>query len=35
MVDRPGTNDPAYVMGWTISGLATLVVILAVWVFAI
>jgi hypothetical protein len=35
MVDRPVANDTDYVTGWTISGLATLVTILAVWVFAI
>ena len=35
MVDRPETNDADYVTGWTISGLATLATIVAVWVFAI
>jgi hypothetical protein len=35
LVERPEEDDPAYVTGWTISGLATLAVILAVWVFAI
>jgi hypothetical protein len=35
MVDRPETDEAIYVTGWTISGLATLAVILAVWVFAI
>jgi hypothetical protein len=35
MVDRPETNDRDYVTGWTISGLATLATIVAVWVFAI
>jgi hypothetical protein len=35
MVERPEADDPAYVTGWTISGLATLAVILVVWVFAI
>jgi hypothetical protein len=35
MVDRPEADGAVYVTGWTISGLATLAVILAVWVFAI
>jgi hypothetical protein len=35
MVDRPDENDPHYMTGWTISGLATLATIVAVWVFAI
>ncbi len=35
MVDRPEVNDAGYLTGWTISGLATLAVILAAWVFAI
>ena len=33
MVDRPETDGAVYVMGWTISGLAVLGVILVVWVF--
>jgi hypothetical protein len=28
-------DDAAYVAGWTISGLATLGTILAVWIFAV
>ena len=35
LVDRPETDGGGYMTGWTISGLATLAVILAVWVFAI
>jgi len=35
MVDRPDENDPHYMTGWTISGLATLATIVAVWAFAI
>ena len=35
MVDRPDEHDPHYMTGWTISGLATLATIVAVWVFAI
>jgi hypothetical protein len=35
MVDRPEADEATYVTGWTISGLATLAVILVVWVFAI
>jgi hypothetical protein len=40
--DRPvditpdtGEDDAAYAVGWTISGVATLATIVAVWVFAI
>lgn len=32
---RDHEDDAAYAAGWTISGIATLVTILAVWVFAI
>jgi hypothetical protein len=35
MVDRPEADGAVYVTGLTISGLAVLAVILAVWVFAI
>jgi hypothetical protein len=35
MVDRPETDGTDYLTGWTISGLAVLGVILAVWVFGI
>jgi len=35
MVDRPEPDYAAYVTGWTISGLAILGTILAVWVFGI
>ncbi|HZR72657.1 hypothetical protein [Bradyrhizobium sp.] len=34
MVDRP-EDDGAYAVGWTVSGLAVLGTIVAVWVFAI
>jgi hypothetical protein len=30
-----GDDEAAYVAGWTISGLATLGAIVAVWIFAI
>jgi hypothetical protein len=35
MVDQPGANGPAYVTGWTISGLAVICTILVVWVLGI
>jgi hypothetical protein len=35
MVDRPDPNDGAYAAGWTVSGLAVLGAIVAVWVFGI
>ena len=35
MVDRPETNGPAYAAGWTLSGLAVLGAIVAVWVLGI
>jgi hypothetical protein len=35
MVDRPETDGPAYAAGWTVSGLAVLGAIVAVWVFGI
>jgi hypothetical protein len=35
MVDRPETDGTVYVTGWTISGLAVLVAIVAVWVLGI
>jgi hypothetical protein len=35
MVERPEDNGPAYVTGWTISGLAVIGTILAVWVLGI
>jgi hypothetical protein len=35
MVDRPETDDAAYTAGWTLSGLAVLGVIVAVWVLGI
>jgi hypothetical protein len=35
MVDRPDTNEPGYVTGWTISGLAVLGTIVAVWLLGI
>jgi hypothetical protein len=35
MVDQAGTDDGAYAAGWTVSGLAVLGAIVAVWVFGI
>jgi len=35
MVGRPDINGPSYVTGWTISGLAVIVAIVAVWVLGI
>ena len=35
MVDRPETDVAVYATGWTISGLAVLGAILAVWVFGV
>src|ERR1035437_6212973 len=35
MVDRPETDGAVYVTGWTISGLAVLGAIVAVWVLGI
>jgi len=35
MVDQPDADGPAYVTGWTISGLAVIGTILAVWVLGI
>jgi len=35
MVDRPDTDGAAYATGWTISGLAVLGTIIAVWAFGI
>jgi hypothetical protein len=35
IVDRPKTDSAVYATGWTISGLAVLGVIVAVWVFGI
>ena len=35
MVDQPETDGAVYVTGWTISGLAVLGAIVAVWVFGI
>ena len=35
MVDQPETDGAAYATGWTISGLAVLGTIVAVWVFGI
>jgi hypothetical protein len=34
MVDRPG-DEGAYTAGWTVSGLAVLGAIVAVWMFGI
>ncbi len=35
MVDPAGPNDGAYVTGWTISGLAVIGTIVAVWLLGI
>jgi hypothetical protein len=35
MVDNPESDGPAYVTGWTISGLAVLGTIVAVWILGI
>jgi hypothetical protein len=35
MVDRPETDSAVYVTGWTISGLAVLGTIVAVWILGI
>jgi hypothetical protein len=35
MVDRPDPNGPAYLTGWTISGLAVIGTIIVVWVLGI
>ncbi|HEY0849358.1 MAG TPA: hypothetical protein VGD96_05555 [Bradyrhizobium sp.] len=35
MVDRPAKDSAAYATGWTISGLAVLGTIVAVWVLGI
>ena len=35
MVDRPEAGDGAYAVGWTLSGLAVLGTIVAVWVLGI
>ncbi len=35
MVDRPEPDGAAYVTGWTISGLAVIVTIVAVWLLGI
>jgi len=35
MVDRPESDGPAYVTGWTVSGIVVLGAIVAVWVLGI
>jgi hypothetical protein len=35
MVDRPEADDTAYATGWTISGLAVIGTIVAVWILGI
>ena len=35
MVDKPETKGAVYVAGWTISGLAVLAAVVAVWLFGI
>jgi hypothetical protein len=35
MVDRPETDEAAYLAGWTISGLALLGTIVTVWILGV
>ena len=35
MVDRPESDSPAYVTGWTVSGLVVLGAIVGVWLLGI
>jgi hypothetical protein len=35
LVDRPDTDEGAYVTGWTISGIAVIGTIVAVWLLGI
>jgi hypothetical protein len=35
MVEKPADDDGGYLVGWTISGLAVLGTVVAVWVFGI
>ena len=35
MVDRPETDGTAYLTGWTVSGVAVLAAIVAVWALGI
>ncbi len=35
MVEQPDTDSAVYVTGWTISGLAVIVTIVAVWILGI
>lgn len=35
MVERPATDDGVYATGWTISGLAVLAAIVAIWLLGI
>jgi hypothetical protein len=35
MVDRPESDDAAYVTGWTISGVLVLGAVVAVWIIGI
>jgi hypothetical protein len=35
MVDQPSADDGAYVTGWTISGIAVIGTIVAVWLLGI
>jgi hypothetical protein len=35
MVERPAADDAAYMTGWTISGLAVLATIVAIWILGI
>jgi hypothetical protein len=35
MVDRPKSDGTAYLAGWTVSGIAVIATIVAVWVLGI
>jgi hypothetical protein len=35
MVDRPKSDGAAYLAGWTVSGIAVIATIVAVWVLGI
>ncbi len=35
MVERPATDDAVYATGWTISGLAVIGAIVAIWLLGI
>jgi hypothetical protein len=35
MVDQPQSDGPAYVVGWTVSGVIVLGTVIAVWILGI